>query len=182
LPCEGWLRFLVGQKRCSSSLVILKSHPMLPVYFCHVPFMKIKYRSDLEADRKKSEVSPCISANFEWPTFSNMNILYMRTQILCHRIEKKILVGQKRSSSSLVILKSHVVARVFLPCVPFMKISTSCLLNSKNLHDGKNINQSNCKKQTHLNLFRISEILKRICLPTYFLHWLGSNWKWRTIN
>ena len=44
----------------------------------------------MEADRKKSEVSPCISTNFEWPTFSNMNILYMRTQTLCHRIEKKI--------------------------------------------------------------------------------------------
>jgi hypothetical protein len=28
--------------------------------------------------------------NFEWPTLANMNILYMRTQILCHRIEKKI--------------------------------------------------------------------------------------------
>jgi hypothetical protein len=38
---EGWLRFLVGQKRSSSSLVILKSHPMLPAYFCHVPFMKM---------------------------------------------------------------------------------------------------------------------------------------------
>ena len=29
------------EKRSSSSLVILKSHPMLPAYFCHVPFMKI---------------------------------------------------------------------------------------------------------------------------------------------
>jgi hypothetical protein len=28
---------------------------------------------------------------------------------------------------------------------------------------------------------RISEILKRTCLPTHFLHWLGSNWKRRTI-
>ena len=27
-----------------------------------------------------NQVSPCISTNFEWPTFSNMNILYMRTQ------------------------------------------------------------------------------------------------------
>jgi len=26
-PCEGWLRFLVGQKRSSSRLVILKSRP-----------------------------------------------------------------------------------------------------------------------------------------------------------
>jgi hypothetical protein len=52
----------------------------------------------------------------------------------------------------------------------------------KNLQDGKNINQSNCKKQTRLNLFRTSENLKRTCLPTHFLHWLGSNWKRRTIN
>jgi hypothetical protein len=29
-PCEGWLRFLVGQKRSSSRLVILKSRPMSP--------------------------------------------------------------------------------------------------------------------------------------------------------
>jgi hypothetical protein len=41
LLCEGWLQFLVGQKRSSSSLVILKSHPMLPAYFCRVPFMKM---------------------------------------------------------------------------------------------------------------------------------------------
>jgi hypothetical protein len=45
----------------------------------------------LEADWTKSEVSPCISTNFEWPTFSNMNILFMRTQTLCHRIEKKLI-------------------------------------------------------------------------------------------
>jgi hypothetical protein len=56
------------------------------------------------------------------------------------------------------------------------------LFKNLHVHDGKNINQSNCKKQTHLNLFRISEILKRTCLPTHFLHWLGSNWKRRTIN
>ena len=46
----------------------------------------------------------------------------------------------------------------------------------------KNINQSNCKKQTHLNLFRTSENLKRTCLPTHFLHCLGSNWKRRIIK
>ena len=40
----------------------------------------------------------------------------------------------------------------------------------ENLHDGKNINQSNCKKRTRLNLFRTSENLKRTCLPTHFLH------------
>jgi hypothetical protein len=33
--------WMLGQKRSSSSLVILKSRPMLPVYFCHVPFMKM---------------------------------------------------------------------------------------------------------------------------------------------
>ena len=27
LPCEGWLCFLVGQKRSSSHLVVLKNHP-----------------------------------------------------------------------------------------------------------------------------------------------------------
>ena len=40
VACEGWLRFLVGQKRSSNRLIILKSHPMLPAHFCHVPFMK----------------------------------------------------------------------------------------------------------------------------------------------
>ena len=32
-PCEGWLRFLVGQKQSSSRLVILKSRPMSPTLF-----------------------------------------------------------------------------------------------------------------------------------------------------
>ena len=32
----------------------------------------------------------CISANFEWPTVAYLNILNMRTKILCHRIEEKI--------------------------------------------------------------------------------------------
>jgi hypothetical protein len=32
-PCEGWLCFLVGQKRSSSRLVILKSRPMSPALF-----------------------------------------------------------------------------------------------------------------------------------------------------
>ena len=41
-PCEGWLRFLVGQKQSSSRLVIFKSHPMLPpTYFLHLSFMKM---------------------------------------------------------------------------------------------------------------------------------------------
>jgi hypothetical protein len=36
-PCEGWLSFLVGQKRSSSRLVILESLPMLPhAYFLHL--------------------------------------------------------------------------------------------------------------------------------------------------
>ena len=34
------LRFIVGQKQSPSRLVILKSRPMLPSYFCHVSFMK----------------------------------------------------------------------------------------------------------------------------------------------
>ena len=42
LPCEGWLRFLVGQKRSSSRLVILKSRPMSPpAYFLHLSFIKM---------------------------------------------------------------------------------------------------------------------------------------------
>jgi hypothetical protein len=41
-PCEGWLRFLVGQKRSSSRLVSLKSRPMSPpAYFLHLSFMKM---------------------------------------------------------------------------------------------------------------------------------------------
>ena len=41
-PCEGWLRFLVCQKRSSSRLVMLKSCPMsLPAYFLHLSFMKM---------------------------------------------------------------------------------------------------------------------------------------------
>ena len=32
-PCEGLLRFLVGQKRSSSCLVILKSRPVSPASF-----------------------------------------------------------------------------------------------------------------------------------------------------
>jgi hypothetical protein len=41
-PCEGWLLFLVGQKRSSSHLVILKSRPMSPpAYFLHLSFMKM---------------------------------------------------------------------------------------------------------------------------------------------
>jgi hypothetical protein len=96
-------------------LNIICNRPMLPAYFCHVPFMKISTSCLLNSMLfiKYFERAPCISTNFEWPTFSNMNILYMRTQTLCHRIEKPcegwlwFLVGQKRSSSSLVILKSH---------------------------------------------------------------------------
>ena len=34
-PCEGRLSFLVGQKRSSSHLVILKSCPKSPAYFYH---------------------------------------------------------------------------------------------------------------------------------------------------
>ena len=39
----------------------------------------------------KSESSPCISTNFELPTFANMNILNIRTMLLhvCHRNENK---------------------------------------------------------------------------------------------
>ena len=41
-PCEGWLRFLVGQKQSSSRLVILKSRSMSPpAYFLHLSFMKM---------------------------------------------------------------------------------------------------------------------------------------------
>ena len=41
-PYEGWLRFLVDQKRSSSRLVILKSRPMSPpAYFLHLSFMKM---------------------------------------------------------------------------------------------------------------------------------------------
>ena len=41
-PCEGWLLFLVGQKRSSSRLVILKSRPMSPpTYILHLSFMKM---------------------------------------------------------------------------------------------------------------------------------------------
>ena len=40
-PCECWLCLQVGPKRSSSHIVILNSSPMLPAYFCHVPFMKI---------------------------------------------------------------------------------------------------------------------------------------------
>jgi hypothetical protein len=113
-----------------------------------------KYRSDLEADRKKSEVSPCISTNFEWPTFSDMNI-YENSDFMRKKINQKFawlkvasinisrrqcliappfgwlrfLVGQKWSSSSLVILKSHPMLPAYFCHVPFMKISTSCLLN-----------------------------------------------------
>jgi hypothetical protein len=40
-PCEGWLRFLVGQKRSSSRIVILKSRPMSPpAYFLHLSFIE----------------------------------------------------------------------------------------------------------------------------------------------
>jgi len=45
-PCEGWLRFLVGQKRSSSRLVILKSRPMSPPAYsstCHL--WKCRYRA-----------------------------------------------------------------------------------------------------------------------------------------
>ena len=36
-PCEGWLRFTVGQKRSSSRLVILKSrHPRIFSTTCHL--------------------------------------------------------------------------------------------------------------------------------------------------
>jgi hypothetical protein len=35
-PCDGWLRFLVGQKRSSSCHVILNSCPISPVYFLHL--------------------------------------------------------------------------------------------------------------------------------------------------
>ena len=42
-PCEGWLRFLVGQKRSSSRLVIFKSRPMSPpTYFL---IWKCQYRA-----------------------------------------------------------------------------------------------------------------------------------------
>ena len=41
-PCEGWLCFVVGQKRSSSRLVILRSRPMSPpAYFLHLSFMKM---------------------------------------------------------------------------------------------------------------------------------------------
>ena len=41
VACEGRLRFLVGQKRSSSSLVILKSRLMLPAYFCRAIYENI---------------------------------------------------------------------------------------------------------------------------------------------
>jgi hypothetical protein len=73
LISKGWLRFLVGQKRSSSSLVILQSRPILPPYFCHVPFMKIS--------------TSCLLNSM---LFIKYSVLYLRTQTLCHRIEKKI--------------------------------------------------------------------------------------------
>ena len=54
------------------------------------PVASIKYQSDWGADQWKSEASPYISMNFEWPTFVYKNILNMRIMILCHRNEKKI--------------------------------------------------------------------------------------------
>jgi hypothetical protein len=46
LPCEGWLWFLVGQKRSSRSLVILKSHPRLccPRIFATCHLWKYRHR------------------------------------------------------------------------------------------------------------------------------------------
>jgi hypothetical protein len=42
--CEGWLRFLIGQKQSSSRLVILKSRPMSPpAYFLQL--WKCRYRA-----------------------------------------------------------------------------------------------------------------------------------------
>jgi hypothetical protein len=49
-----------------------------------------KYQSDLDADRYISEASARISTNFKWTTFTYMNILNMRTKILCHRNENEI--------------------------------------------------------------------------------------------
>ena len=44
-PCEGWLRFLVGQKQSSSRLVILNSRPLTSAYFA-MSFMKMSIMVD----------------------------------------------------------------------------------------------------------------------------------------
>jgi hypothetical protein len=45
-PCEGWLHFLVSQKRSSSRLVILKSRPMsLPHIFSTCHLWKCRHRA-----------------------------------------------------------------------------------------------------------------------------------------
>ena len=66
-------------------------------------------------------MSPCISANFEWPTFSNMNILYTRTQTLCHRIEKKI--------NQVCLVKSSFDQHFPSDCAPFSWCHFYLLLN-----------------------------------------------------
>jgi hypothetical protein len=93
-----WLHHLVHPDynyRCT----LITSTGSLWLYSVERNFNFVQYQIKMaprDTDRiwkrigKKSEVSPCISTNFEWQTFSNMNILYMRIQTLCHRIEKKI--------------------------------------------------------------------------------------------
>lgn len=44
----------------------------------------MKYQSDLDVDQYKSKASSHISTNFEWKTFTYMNMLNMRTKILYH--------------------------------------------------------------------------------------------------
>jgi hypothetical protein len=84
----------------------------------------IKYQSDLDADRYISETSARISTNFKWTTFTYMNILNMRTKILCHRNENEI--NQKfvcLKVASINISYSTVPGCVPFPMAPLLFVS-----------------------------------------------------------
>ena len=48
--------------------------------------------------------------------------------------------------------------------------TSSSKVRERLINEGEKLTLEKAIQQTHLNLFRISEILKRACLPTHFLH------------
>jgi ACR3 family arsenite efflux pump ArsB len=113
----------------------------------------------------KSEVSPCISTNFEWPTFSNMNILYMRTQTLCHRIENKI----NQQFVWLKVASINISRSTVSDCVPFLVVPFLFDIELR-----FQLLPSQCKKWVGKQvLLRISDIQNRFrCICFLQFDWL----------
>ena len=84
-PCEGWLYFLVNQKRSSICLLILNNRPMSPIYFCHLSCMKMLI-SCLLKSMVFIKYFMVLWEMLTKATFNQMNFLFIFFSFLWHKI------------------------------------------------------------------------------------------------